>query len=71
MLESGVPLPVIKVFLGHSSIVTTMVYATVSDSLKDLYLKNRNIADDVLENIDAAAQRPYSVKEELSFLKQK
>jgi site-specific recombinase XerD len=30
MLESGIPLPVIKVFLGHSSINSTMIYATVS-----------------------------------------
>jgi hypothetical protein len=69
MLESGVPLPVIKVFLGHSSIMTTMTYATVSDALKDAYLKNRNVADDVMKNIHAAKQKPYTVKEELPFLK--
>ena len=69
MLESGVPLPVIKVFLGHSSITSTMIYATVSDALVDLYLKNRNVADDVMKNT-IVLQKPYSVKEELSFLKQ-
>jgi integrase/recombinase XerD len=71
MLEAGVPLPVIKVFLGHSSIETTMVYATVSDALKDFYLKNRNVANDVMNSIEITAQKHYSIKEELSFLKQK
>lgn len=71
MLESGVPLPVIKVFLGHSSIETTMVYATVSDALKDFYLKNRNVASDVMQKIDTKTSDKYSVKEELSFLKQR
>lgn len=33
MLEAGIPLPVIKNFLGHSSIETTMIYATVSEDL--------------------------------------
>ena len=40
------------------------------NELKDFYLKNRNVADDVMKNIDAPAQKSYSVKEELSFLKQ-
>lgn len=71
MLESGVPLPVIKVFLGHSCIKTTMVYATVSDALKDFYLKNRNVANDVMQKIESAAKNHYSVKEELLFLRQK
>ena len=70
MLESGMPLPVIKVFLGHSSIMTTMVYATVSDALKDIYLLKRNVANDVMANINATPKKPYSVKEELSFLRQ-
>jgi len=71
MLESGVPLPVIKVFLGHSSIETTMVYATVSDAIKDFYLKNRNVANDVMKNIDVISKKQYSIKEELLFLKSK
>jgi len=39
MLESGVPLPVIKNFLGHSSIESTLIYATVSPELASRYLK--------------------------------
>jgi site-specific recombinase XerD len=38
MLEAGVPLPVIKVFLGHSNIESTMVYATVTPELAGRYL---------------------------------
>lgn len=44
MLESGIPLPVTKNFLGHSSIEVTMIYATVSDELENKYLKENGIA---------------------------
>lgn len=44
MLEAGIPLPVIKNFLGHASIETTMVYATISQALRDKYLENYNKA---------------------------
>lgn len=44
MLEAGIPLPVIKNFLGHASLETTMVYATISQSLRDKYLVNYNKA---------------------------
>jgi len=44
MLEAGIPLPVIKNFLGHSSIEVTMIYATVSDDLKNKYLKENSLA---------------------------
>jgi site-specific recombinase XerD len=63
MLEAEIPLPVIKVFLGHSSIKTTMGYTTVSDELKDYYLKNREIV-----NLEIT-KKEYSVKDELLFLK--
>lgn len=43
MLEAWIPLPVIKNFLGHSSIEVTMIYATVSDELKNKYLKENGI----------------------------
>lgn len=43
MLEAGIPLPVIKNFLGHSSIEVTMIYASVSDELKNKYLKENGI----------------------------
>jgi site-specific recombinase XerD len=41
MLESGVPLPVIKNFLGHSSIESTLIYATVTPELANRYLKEK------------------------------
>lgn len=63
MLEANVPLPVIKTFLGHENIQTTMIYATVSDALKDKYLLNRNFPD-FSEN----EEKEYSVKEDLPFL---
>ena len=44
MLEIGIPLPVIKNFLGHTSIEVTMIYATVSDELKNKYLKENSLA---------------------------
>ncbi|MBQ8073166.1 MAG: tyrosine-type recombinase/integrase [Clostridia bacterium] len=39
MLEAGVPLVVIKNFLGHSSISTTQIYAEVSQNLADRHLR--------------------------------
>lgn len=42
MLEAGIPLPVIKNFLGHSSLETTMVYATISQELRNKYLVDYN-----------------------------
>jgi site-specific recombinase XerD len=42
MLESGIPLPVIKTFLGHASITTTMVYATADFELVRRYLKDKD-----------------------------
>lgn len=39
MLEAGVPLVVIKNFLGHSSISTTQIYAEVSQNLADKHLR--------------------------------
>jgi len=42
MLESGIPLPVIKTFLGHASIATTMVYAAADFELVSRYLKDKD-----------------------------
>ena len=39
MLEAGVPLIVIKNFLGHVSISTTQIYAEVSQNMADKHLK--------------------------------
>jgi phage recombinase len=64
MLEADIPLPVIKTFLGHENIQTTMVYATVSDRVKDKYLLNRYFPNTAHEN----ELKKYSVKEDLIFL---
>lgn len=42
MLESGIPLPVIKTFLGHVSIATTMIYASASYELVNKYLRDKD-----------------------------
>jgi site-specific recombinase XerD len=50
MLESGIPLPVIKTFLGHASIATTMVYAAADFELVSKYLKDKDpYADQEIE----------------------
>lgn len=41
MLESGESLVVIKAFLGHASIATTAVYASVTPELANKYLRER------------------------------
>jgi site-specific recombinase XerD len=41
MLDSGIPLPVIKTFLGHVSIATTMIYAAADFELVSRYLKDK------------------------------
>jgi len=50
MLEAGIPLPVIKNFLGHSSIETTLIYATVSEDLANKYLRNRSFVNEIVVN---------------------
>lgn len=42
MLESGVPLPAIKAFLGHESINTTMIYASANQELVMKYLRDKD-----------------------------
>ncbi|MEQ6390594.1 tyrosine-type recombinase/integrase [Bacillaceae bacterium S4-13-58] len=66
MLESGIPLPVIKNFLGHTSIETTMMYATVSDDLINRYLKDKNILGDMIPSKQSI---PATEKSGLEFLK--
>jgi len=65
MLESGIPMPVIKVFLGHASISTTMLYATVTPELANKYLVNRNQIFESIEN----SSNPASTFSLLPFLK--
>jgi site-specific recombinase XerD len=42
MLESGIPLPVIRTFLGHASMATTMIYAAVDFELVSKYLRDKD-----------------------------
>jgi site-specific recombinase XerD len=42
MLEAGVPLVVIKNFLGHASLQSTQLYAELSQNTVDKYLKEWN-----------------------------
>ena len=42
MLEAGVPLIVIKNFLGHASVQTTQIYAEISANKANQYLKEWN-----------------------------
>jgi integrase len=42
MLEAEIPLQVIKVFLGHVSIETTMIYTTVTPELAAKYIKEKS-----------------------------
>lgn len=42
MLEAGVPLVVIKNFLGHASLQSTLIYAEISQNTVDRYLKEWN-----------------------------
>jgi site-specific recombinase XerD len=64
MLESGVPLPVIKNFLGHSSIESTLVYATVSPALANRYLKENGFG----AKLPAAEDIENKLPDSLSFL---
>jgi site-specific recombinase XerD len=42
MLESGIPLPVIKTFLGHVSISSTLIYASADFDLVSKYLRDKD-----------------------------
>ena len=42
MLESGIPLPVIKTFLGHVSISSTLIYASADYNLVSKYLRDKD-----------------------------
>jgi len=43
MLECGVSLPVIQAFLGHESISSTMIYASITPELANKYLRDRDL----------------------------
>ena len=42
MLESGISLPVIKTFLGHVSISSTMIYASANYEMVNKFLRDKN-----------------------------
>jgi len=42
MLESGIPLPVIKTFLGHESIASTLIYASANYEMVNSYLRDKD-----------------------------
>ena len=71
MLECGVPLPVIQAFLGHASISSTNIYASVTPELANKYLKNRDVPSAMLnEGIDKkkiSARLPFLGKSKKFF----
>jgi len=64
MLECGNSLPVIQSFLGHESISSTIIYASVTPELANKYLRDRDIETEVLNN--EFAEKNISVR--LPFL---
>jgi site-specific recombinase XerD len=52
MLESGIPLPVIKNFLGHASLESTLIYATVSPELASKYLREKGFGARIPKTTD-------------------
>ena len=42
MVEAGMPLPVIKIFFGHSSISTTEIYGRITQPHLEQRIKDRN-----------------------------
>jgi len=63
MLESGIPLPVIKTFLGHVSIASTMIYASANFELVSKYLKDKDpYADQNVEVEQECSIMPYFLK---------
>ena len=64
MLEAGESLAVIRAFLGHSSISSTLVYASVTPELANKYLRERGKP---METVQPAAKRE-SVIAALPFL---
>ncbi|MDR1953153.1 MAG: site-specific integrase [Clostridiales Family XIII bacterium] len=56
MLESEIPLPVIKTFLGHVSIASTLIYASANYELMNKYLRDK----DPYAEQTAIAEQPNS-----------
>lgn len=62
MLEAGVPIVVIKNFLGHASLQTTQIYAELSQNTVDKYLKEWN---DKWFSTDSEAMKESRKKNEM------
>ena len=64
MLESGIPLPVIKTFLGHALISSTLIYASADFELVSKYLRDKDPyadQDAILEH-SGVSITPYFLK---------
>ena len=64
MLEAGESLAVIRAFLGHASISSTMIYASVTPELANKYLRERGRP---LETVEIVT-RQESIIASLPFL---
>jgi len=69
MLECGESLIVIKSFLGHASITTTTVYASITPELANKYLRERGVPIEAA--LSNTAHADSSLPSTLSFLKAK
>ncbi len=67
MLNAGVPLVVLKNFLGHESLQSTMIYAQISQNTVDKYIKDWN--DRWFANNHDAGDASVSGNTEIDFLK--
>ena len=68
MLECGESLVVIKAFLGHESITTTTIYASVTPELANKYLKERGRP---LETVSKMQDYENPILSNFPFLKHK
>lgn len=59
MLECGNSLPVIQAFLGHESISSTIIYASVTPELANKYLRDRDIRSEGI--IDESVGKKISI----------
>jgi len=67
MLNAGVPLVVLKNFLGHESLQSTMIYAQISQSTVDRYIKDWN--DKWFDNNNSGEPASDSANAVIDFLR--
>lgn len=65
MLEAGVPLMVIKNFLGHVSLQSTQIYAELSPGTVDKHLKEWN--DKWFHNSDVPDKKAKAIPDFLNI----